>query len=170
MSVYKRGEKGVFYMNFTVNGQRVFKSTGKYTKKDAKLFEALERQKLIKEASLTPDEKVGKLLLSEAIEQTYKARWKNIKTADGTYKQAYRLVEFFGDRPLQEINQESFEQFVELMDERKVSIGTVNRYLATLKTIMRYKKQEWDFIKLRKERRGRLRTIALKEEVMMSDN
>lgn len=36
MSVYKRGTKGVFFMNFTVNGQRVFKSTGKYTKKEAK--------------------------------------------------------------------------------------------------------------------------------------
>jgi hypothetical protein len=36
MSVHKRGEKGVFYMNFTINGQRVFKSTGKFTKNEAK--------------------------------------------------------------------------------------------------------------------------------------
>jgi hypothetical protein len=27
MAVYKRGDKGVFYMNFTVNGVRVFRST-----------------------------------------------------------------------------------------------------------------------------------------------
>ena len=46
MSVYKRGDKGVFYMNFTVNGTRVFRSTGKFTKKEAKHVEALERQKL----------------------------------------------------------------------------------------------------------------------------
>lgn len=164
MAVYKRGAKSIFYMNFTVNGQRIFKSTGKYTKREAKYVEALEKQKLVNEAALTPNEKVGKMLLSEAIEQTYKARWKNIKTADETYKQAYRLVDFLGDRPLQEINQESFEQFVELMDERKVTIGTVNRYLATLKTVLRYKKQEWDFIKLRKERKGRLRTISPMEE------
>jgi hypothetical protein len=40
MSVYKRGDKGVFYMNFTVNGVRVFKSTGKNTKREAKQVEA----------------------------------------------------------------------------------------------------------------------------------
>jgi hypothetical protein len=40
MSVYKRGDKGVFYMNFTVNGVRVFKSTGKNAKRKAKQVEA----------------------------------------------------------------------------------------------------------------------------------
>ena len=40
MSVYKRGDKGVFYMNFTVDGVRVTRSTGKFTKKEAKLVEA----------------------------------------------------------------------------------------------------------------------------------
>lgn len=46
MSVYKRGNKGVFYMNFTVNGIRVFKSTGCFTKKEAKAVEAEEKRKL----------------------------------------------------------------------------------------------------------------------------
>jgi hypothetical protein len=47
MSVYQRGAKNLFYMNFTVNGVRVFRSTGKFTKKDAKHAEAMERQKLM---------------------------------------------------------------------------------------------------------------------------
>ena len=47
MAVYKRGAKGVFYMNFAVNGVRVNKNTCKCTKKEAKHVEALERQKLL---------------------------------------------------------------------------------------------------------------------------
>jgi len=34
MSVYKRGK--VFYMDFVINGERTFKTTGRYTKKEAK--------------------------------------------------------------------------------------------------------------------------------------
>ena len=71
MSVYKRGDKGIFYMNFTVNGQRIFKSTGKFSKKEAKQVEANERQKMLNEASMTPQEKVAKMLLSEGIKQVY---------------------------------------------------------------------------------------------------
>jgi len=33
MAVYRRGSKGVWYMNIVVNGIRVAKSTGKLTKK-----------------------------------------------------------------------------------------------------------------------------------------
>jgi hypothetical protein len=54
MAVYKRGAKGVFYMNFTVNGTRVFKSTGKNTKKEAKQAEANERQRMLNESRMSP--------------------------------------------------------------------------------------------------------------------
>jgi len=47
MSVYKRGDKGVFYMNFTVDGIRTFKSTGKFIKKEAKLVEAVEKRSVM---------------------------------------------------------------------------------------------------------------------------
>jgi hypothetical protein len=67
----KRGAKGVFYMNFTVNGQRVFKSTGKYIKKEARQAEANERQKMLIEASMSPHEKAAKMLLSDAVEHVY---------------------------------------------------------------------------------------------------
>jgi len=44
MAVYRSGAKKVFYMNFTVNGVRVTRSTGKFTKKEAKLVEAVRRK------------------------------------------------------------------------------------------------------------------------------
>ena len=50
MSVYKRGK--VFVMDFVVNGQRVFKSTGKSTKKEAKLIEVAEKRVISNKATV----------------------------------------------------------------------------------------------------------------------
>src|ERR1039457_6777003 len=99
MSVYKRGTKRVFYMNFTVNGQRVFKSTGKYTMKEAKQAEANERQRMMNEASMSPHEKAAKMLLSDAVEHVDNTRWKNTKDAAGAHSRTLRLVELLGDIP-----------------------------------------------------------------------
>ena len=74
MSVFKRGS--IFYTDFVINGQRVCKSTGKTTKREAKHVEATERQKLL---SGTKEQKVSKLLLSDAIELVYDSKWKNNK-------------------------------------------------------------------------------------------
>jgi hypothetical protein len=63
MSVFKRGK--VWYTDFIIAGVRVCKSTGKHTKREAKQFEALERQKLL---SGTKEQKVSKLSLQDAIE------------------------------------------------------------------------------------------------------
>lgn len=43
MSVFKSGN--IFYTDFVINGQRVCKSIGKTTNREAKHVEALERQK-----------------------------------------------------------------------------------------------------------------------------
>jgi len=83
MAVYKRGKKGIFYMNFTVNGLRVFRSTGKFTKKEAKLVEAVEKKKLMEDGALSPREKRARLKLSEAISKVYDDRWKKNKDGNG---------------------------------------------------------------------------------------
>jgi len=51
MSAYRRGEKKVFYLNFTVDGVRVSRSTGKFTKKEAKLVEAVEKKRMMVEGA-----------------------------------------------------------------------------------------------------------------------
>lgn len=79
MAIYKRGEEGVFFMNFTVNGVRVNKTTGKATKKEAKHGEALERQKIIDHARMTPQERNSSILLSEAVKQVYEGKFGMIR-------------------------------------------------------------------------------------------
>jgi len=97
MSVYKRGDKGIWYMNFTVNGVRVNKSTGKSSKKEAKLVEAVAQKKLMEDAALSPMEKRAKLMLSEAIKKVYAERWKDNKSGDGSYSIAERAMQLIGD-------------------------------------------------------------------------
>ncbi|MBC7962826.1 MAG: site-specific integrase [Steroidobacteraceae bacterium] len=164
MAVYKRGQKGIFYMNFTINGVRVFRSTGKFTKKEAKLIEAVEKKKMMEESKLSPQERTSKLLLSDAIDQTYEGKWKNNKDGNGTYARALKLVDFMGNITLDQINEDIVHELIMKLEARKVQPSTANRYLATLKTILRFKRQPWDYIKLRKERNGRIRVITKAEE------
>jgi integrase len=154
-------------MNFMVNGVRVFRSTGKFTKKEAKQVEANERQRLLNESKTTPQEKSAHTLLSEAIDQVYQARWKDNKDAKGTYARATKLVELIGNIPLILINEDVVHDLISKLDSRKVQPATVNRYLATLKTILKFKRQQWDYIKLRKERNGRIRIITKTEESIL---
>jgi integrase len=164
MSVYKRGEKGVFYMNFTVNGVRVFRSTGKFTKKEAKLVEALERKSLMDEASMTPQERTAKMLLLDAIDIVYEARWRHTKDSKRSYSRAKNMAALIGNIPLKEINSDTVAKLLRILDKKKVETGTLNRYLASLKTILNHHEQSIKHIKLRKERKGRIRTLSKEEE------
>lgn len=167
MSVYKRGDKGVFYMNFTVNGVRVFRSTGKFTKKEAKLVEAVEKKKLMDEASLPPQERLSRTKISEAIDQVYKARWKNNKDGDGSYSNAKRFITLMGDLPLSGITEDIVFDYIAKLEETKITTATINRYLASLKTVLRFKRQPSDFIRLGKESKGRIRVISKEEETQL---
>jgi len=70
MSVYKRGDKGVFYMNFTVDKVRVTWSTGKFTKKEAKLVEAVEKKRMMVDGTISPRDNSARMPLSIAVQKT----------------------------------------------------------------------------------------------------
>jgi Site-specific recombinase XerD len=164
MSVYKRGDKGVFYMNFTVNGVRVFKSTGKFTKKEAKQVEANERQKLMYEASLSPQERAGRMLLLDAIDAVYEVRWKHTKDAERSYSRARSIANHIGNIPLKDIGTAMVTKLMQGLEKEKARNGTINRYLAALKTILNHHEQGIRHVKLRKESKGRIRVVSREEE------
>jgi len=164
MSVYKRGDKGIFYMNFTVNGVRVFKSTGKFTKKEAKLVEALEKKRLMEEGALSPREKRARMKLSEAIKKTYEGKWKDNKDGDGSNRNAEIVMELIGDIQIGRIDEEVIADLMVKLENRGIKPATVNRFLASLKTLLRYNRQPWDHIKLKKEPKGRIRVLTPDEE------
>jgi integrase len=162
MSVYKRGS--IFYMNFTYHGIRIFKSTGKTTKREAKAVEATERHKLQKQVKQTPQEMRAGTLLMEAVEQTYEAKWKHGKDSQRSYRRACNLADLIGNIPLHQIDEQTIIEMVKELEVRGSSTATVNRYLASLKTILKQLKQPSECIKLRKEGKGRLRIISKEEE------
>lgn len=167
MSVYKRGK--VFYMNFTVNGVRVFRSTGMTTKREAKRVEAAERHRLLKDGRQSPKEKTANTLLQDAIEQTYQAKWKYGKDSQRSYRRACNLADLVGNIPLKDIDETMAAQLTRKLENRKSSTATINRYLACLKTILKHMKQQPDFITLRKERKGRIRVLSKEEERQVID-
>ena len=83
------------------------------------------------------------------------------------------VLELFGHMPVGKIDQDKVEHLTRILDAIEIQVSTVNRYLAILKTILRHKRQVWDIIKMRKERKGRIRVLTNEEEqqaVLMSKN
>ena len=164
MSVYKRGDKKVFYMNFTVGGVRVTRSTGKFTKKEAKLVESVEKKRMMVDGALSPREKAARMLLSIAIQKTYDERWKDNKDGLKSQRIAERSMELIGDIPISKIDDETVKFLVKMLEGSGIKGATVNRYLATIKTLLRHHRQPWEHIKLKKESKGRIRVLSREEE------
>jgi integrase len=164
MTVYKRGKKCVFYMNFTVDGVRVTRSTGKFTKKEAKIVEAVEKKRMMVDGALSPRERAARMLLSITIQKTYDERWKDNKDGLKSQRLAERVMELIGDISLSKIDDQMIKLLVRKLEESGVKGATVNRYLATMKTLLRHHMQPWEHIKLKKESKGRIRVVSRQEE------
>lgn len=163
MAVYRRNNGKVFYMNFTVQGKRVSRSTGKTTKRDAKLIEAGEKQKLLNKDPHTAQNKAD-TLLADAVEAVFEGRWRYGKDSRRSHRRGCRLLEQIGNVPLLEITDVTVTKLVRDLEGSGVATPTVNRYLATLKTILKHMQQPVDFIHLRRENKGRIRTLSKAEE------
>jgi len=164
MAIYKRGKKGVFYMSFIVKGVQVCRSTGKFTKKEAKLVEAIEKKKLLEESVLSPREKRSRMKLSEAIKKVYNEKWKHNKDGCKSCRNAEIIMELIGDLSISSIDEDVISELVIKLEASGIKPGTVNRYLADLKTLLRHNKQPWDHITLKKEPVGRTRVVTEVEE------
>jgi integrase len=167
MAVYKRGDKAVYYMHFTVGGVRVSRSTGKFTKKDAKLVEAVVKKRMMVDGALSPRERAARMLLSVAIQKTYDERWKDNKDGLKSQRLAERAMDLIGDMPLSRVDDLMIKRMVKKLEESGIKGATINRYLATMKTLLRHHQQPWEHIKLKKESKGRIRVLTREEEMMV---
>lgn len=164
MTVYRRKGSKIFTANFTIKGKRYSFSTGCTTKREARAYEAAERQKLLKRSKLTPQEQNSQTLLLDAIEQVYEQRWKHTKDSQRSYRRAINLAAIIGNIPLSEITDTTVLHLTKTLESRNSSNATINRYLASLKTIIKQLKQPSGNIKLRKEPNGRIRVLSKEEE------
>lgn len=159
-------------MDFTLYGKRVYKSTGKYTEREAKIAEAKEMER-IEDEMRNPHLQRPKpdiMTLSAAVEKCYNERWKYNRDGLGSYSKAKRIVKLIGDKKLDEIEHQDLMRLRKQLERTGIEASTINRYLATLRTIMYMALREWKVIydtptfKLQKEPEGRIREISKDEE------
>ncbi|MBJ6726807.1 tyrosine-type recombinase/integrase [Geomesophilobacter sediminis] len=162
MSVYRRGK--VYVFDFVIDGNRYYGSTKKQSKREAKQAEAKERARVL--SGTTKGQKTANVLLSDAIEQIYDSKWKSNKDGYGSYQRARKLLEVTGNVVLSSVGDDVVQDLIRKLESSGVSVATVNRYLATLKTIMKHFRLQVDHIKLKKERNGRIRVLTKDEEQM----
>ena len=172
MGLYKRGN--VYYMDFVIDGERTFKSTGKRNKHEALLEEAKERERIKNEKFVKEEAKKHglpePLKFSKAIDRIYSERWKYLRDGDQPKQRLLLCLKIIGDVDISEINADKIAKIRESLQKRKISTGTINGYLAHLKTLLNAAKNEWNiltnvpFIKLAPKKKGRIRVVTEEEE------
>jgi integrase len=189
-SVYQRVKRlgAVYSMCVKVAGKKITRSTGKYNKKEAKAFaqaveaemraeedkrklKALQKrvngaQRKATEAAAPPEE--DKVLLSAAIRNCYNDRWQFNVSGEASFRQAMTFVEHLGDIPVGEVDTKKVRVAALAIRQTGIAEATVNRYLAALRTVMHYAKEETPIkmpkFGLSKETGNRLRFYTYEEE------
>jgi integrase len=142
MSVYKRGK--VYYMDFVIEGQRVFKSTKQKTKTLALKAERKEREKLEEQLLKRPLE--DRMTLQEAVDGVWDEKWSKGRTGEQSYRNMEIIIEAMGNPHLDEINSQWVRKLKTWLGKQKLTVASQNRYLAHLKTVLRYARDEWEVI------------------------
>jgi|GEM_PF-4728049 len=172
MTVYKPKRSNFYYMDFVINGQRIYRSTRKLNKIEALVEEEKERKRLTKEQKFDNPLFESMPTLEQAMQKVYETRWSENKTGWKSYNQMMTTISEFGNPFLDQINAEwNFRLRTHLRKTR--APATVNRYLAALRTVLRVAYEEWEIIdrvpkvKLFSESKGRTRVITEEEQSLM---
>jgi len=185
VTVYRRTEQGVYLMQFEQNGIHIHRSTGAYTEKEAlRVQERLRAKMRRKFEKALPEPPIVELKppttgpvqmnLEEACARCFRERWKDTKSSVFTYRRAVYMAEIIGkDLPLREIDERHIRYLVDVLTADGAAAGTINRYLASLKTILYMAVREWHAldrmpaIRMKREPPGRIRIITRDEEAEM---
>lgn len=157
MAVYKRGN--TYWFEFVFKGQRVRRSTNSKNLRNAEAIERAYRTKLEKgEVDLNPIEKTPVQTFRQAV-KTFIDWSKSEHAAKPATTRRYEvstkaLLDFFGDKPLDQFTPDDFEQYKvwrvgtkkkpptkklkknpKLTTKKPVSVVTVNRELACAKKL-----------------------------------
>lgn len=160
MAVYLRGK--VYYMDFMVNGKRVYKSTKKRTKSQA--LEAEQKERVRLEALNESKESV--MTLDRAAQIVFEDRWKRQASGQQSLNRVLLVCQKYSNPYLNEIDSNWIRGLRRYLDSQSHSEATQNRYLAHIKTVLRIARDEWEVIdripkiSLEKEHEGRLRVLS----------
>lgn len=168
MSLYKREDSQYWWVKITIPGQSsVQKSTGTVDKLKAQEFHDqlasdLWRQSRLGERPTFHWENAVLRFLEET---------KHKRDHGGDKARLRWLHLYLEERPLQSIGRDLIDRI--MLEKRDRAPGTINRYLATLRTIFRKAEREWGWIdkapvlRMRVEPKKRVRWLTREEAVRL---
>jgi len=164
MSLYKRKDSPNWWVKITIPGKSpVQKSTGTLDKVAAQEFHDRLKAELWRESRLGDR---PTYLWEDAVLQ-FLAETQHKRDHGGDKLRLKWLHPHFEGRPLQSIDRDLIEKVMQ--KKRHRAAGTINRYLATIRTILRKAEREWGWvdrapvIRMRVEPKKRVRWITREE-------
>jgi integrase len=174
MTVFKRGS--VFYYDFILHGVRYAATTRKKNRREAEKVETKVRRKEEGRISAAAGKEPGAITLADAMKRLYTERWSRTRDHERTLARTERIVALLGaDTPLSAIDSPKISQMAAALRASGLKDSSVNRYFATMKTLLITAQREWGavhsipYIKLAKEPTGRLRTFSVAEEAKIQE-
>jgi integrase len=151
-----------WHIKVSVNGKRHIQKVGPQRRQAEKVLkesqsEVFQKKFFEPEVDATP-------LLSDALETTWKRKWKNNKSGERSRRNVQMIIEITGDIHLSQFGEIVYDDLVETLEDRGLEQSTINRYRAALRTVLRRSKTDYDFIEMAPEDLQRIRVISRKEE------
>jgi len=169
MTVFKRGS--IFYYDFILKGTRFAGTCRTKNRREAEKVEAKTRRKEEGRVNAASGKAPGSITLADAMKRLYTERWSRLRDAKKILARSEKIVGMLGaDTPLSAIDSPKVSQMAATLRASGLKDSSVNRYFATLKTLLLTAQREWEaipsipYIKLAKEPLGRLRTFSVEEE------
>jgi integrase len=151
-----------WYIKVSINGKRHIQKVGPQKRQAEKVLgqaqtELFQKKFFLPEVDDTP-------LISDALETTWKRKWKNNKSGERSRRNVEMIIEITGDIHLSQFDESVYDSLVETLEDRGIEQATVNRYRAALRTVLRRAKANYDFIEMATEDLQRIRVISREEE------
>jgi integrase len=169
MTVFRRGS--IYYYDFILKGTRFAGTTRTKNRRGAEKFEADVRKREEGRINAASGKAPGSITLADAMKRLYTERWSRLRDAKKILARSEKIVGMLGaDTPLSAIDSPKISQMAATLRSSGLKDSSVNRYFATLKTLLLTAQREWEaipsipYIKLAKEPLGRLRTFSVEEE------
>lgn len=175
MKLFLRGN--VYQVDVTIDGKRYRRSTGVTLDQgeDLAYKKAKELVEKLKDSMTQRQDEganKGRIRLSEAIKRTYEIHWSKKKDWKTALQRAHTILEILGDVWVDTITRADVVELQEtLMEDRGLTVATVNRYSAALSKILTTVADDLELplpnrptIPRFKEPQGRLRYLTPKEE------
>ena len=162
---------GKFQVDVTVKGQPRFVQTV-HSEEEAKLLEKEKFEELRYGASSRPAVK-STWTLEDAFRRTSESVWDGSKAEVSSIRNAKEAIKFFGEkRPLDTIDTDAIDDYIDFLKDAKKSDATINRKLASLSKMLTVAVQRGHlkakpFMPRKKEGKGRIRWVTYEEEARM---